>query len=206
MKKLLLGLASLLVLTTGGIGVAASQQPDRTHIERSIQVQGTADDLEPHLVDFTVFLSWSPWSDLDPDQVTTFSDPPSGEGAWYAWEGNADVGKGRMDLTRVQPGRVTHHLTFIEPFPAEADASILWVESGDGLEVTWTYDAENDFMAKTMSLFMDMDSLLGPDYEKGLASLKRNVERDAEVRVEKARRDADRAAAAAAAAPADATD
>jgi len=206
MKKLLLGLAGLLVLTTGGIGVAASQQPDRTHIERSVQVQGTAADLEPHLVDFTAFLSWSPWSDLDPDQVTTFSDPPSGEGAWYAWEGNADVGKGRMDLTRVQPGKVTHHLTFIEPFPAEADASILWVESGEGLEVTWTYDAENDFMAKTMSLFMDMDSLLGPDYEKGLASLKRNVERDAEVRVEKARRDADRAAAAAAAAPADATE
>ena len=198
MKKLLLSLACLLVLTTGGIGVAASQQPDRTHIERSIQVQGTVADLEPHVVDFTTFVSWSPWADLDPDQVNTFSDPPSGLGAWYAWEGNADVGKGRMDLTLVEPGRVTHHLTFIEPIPAEADASILWVEAGDGLQVTWTYDAENDFMAKAMSLFLDMDSLLGPDYEKGLDALKRNVERNAEIRRGKARRAAERAAAEAA--------
>ena len=196
MKKLVSGLAGLLLLTIGVVAVAASQQPDHTHIERSVTMEASGVDLEPHLTDFTTFLNWSPWTELDPDQVNTFSEPPSGAGAWYAWEGNSDVGKGRMDLTEVAPGSVTHHLTFIEPFPAEADARILWVESGEALEVTWTYDADNDFLAKTMSLFMDMDALLGPDYEKGLANLKRNVERDAGMRREKARRASVRAAAA----------
>jgi hypothetical protein len=104
------------------------------------------------------------------------------------------VGKGRMDLTLQEHGKVTHHLTFIEPFAAEADAHILWEVEGDGLEVTWTYDADNDFMGKVMSLFLDMDELLGPDYEQGLENLKGNVEKDAQTRIAKEKRAAERAA------------
>jgi hypothetical protein len=203
MKKVLLGIAGVLALTVAGVGVAASMQPEHTHIERSTTIAASAADLEPHVADFTNFVNWSPWSGMDPNQTTTFSDPPSGQGAWYAWQGNEDVGKGRMDLTVQEPGKVTHHLTFIEPFPAEADAHILWAPEGDGLKVTWTYDADNDFMAKAMSLFMDMDELLGPDYEKGLANLKRNVEKDAEVRIAKEKQAAERAAEEAARAAAE---
>ena len=199
MKKVLLGIAGVLVVTIGGVAAAASMQPDATHVERSVTVQATAADLEPHVSDFTNFVNWSPWTDLDPTQATTFSDPPGGQGAWYSWEGNDDVGKGRMDLTAVSLGKVTHHLTFIEPFAAEADAHILWKQQGDGLEVTWTYDADNDFMGKVMSLFMDMDDMLGPDYEKGLASLKSNVEKDGEARIAKEKQAAERADAEAAA-------
>lgn len=194
MKKVLLGIAGVLVVTIGGVAAAASMQPDATHVERSVTVQATAADLEPHVSDFTNFVNWSPWTGLDPNQTTTFSDPSGGLGAWYAWEGNEDVGKGRMDLTRQEPGRVTHHLTFIEPFAAEADAHILWEVEGDGLEVTWTYDADNDFMGKVISLFLDMDELLGADYEQGLENLKGNVEKDAQTRIAKEKRAAERAA------------
>lgn len=204
MKKVLLGIAGALVVTIGGVAAAASMQPATTHIERSVTVSATAADLEPHVSDFTNFVNWSPWTGLDPSQATTFSDPPSGKGAWYTWEGNDDVGKGRMDLTVQEPGKVVHHLTFIEPFAAEADASILWAAEGDGLKVTWTYDADNDFMGKVMSLFMNMDDMLGPDYEKGLANLKSNVEKDAEVRIAKEKEAAERKAAEEAAAAAEA--
>jgi hypothetical protein len=199
MKKVLLGIAGALVVTIGGVAAAASMQPETTHVERSVTVAASAADLEPHVSDFTNFVNWSPWTGLDPDQTTTFSDPSGGQGAWYTWEGNDDVGKGRMDLTLQEPGKVTHHLTFLEPFAAEADANILWTQQGDGLEVTWTYDADNDFMGKVMSLFMDMDDMLGPDYEKGLASLKSNVEKDAETRIAKEKQAAEQAATEAAA-------
>lgn len=195
MKKVLLGIAGALLVTVAGVGAAASMQPATTHVERTVTVAGSAVDLEPHVSDFTNFVNWSPWTGLDPNQTTTFSDPSGGLGAWYAWEGNEDVGKGRMDLTRQEPGRVTHHLTFIEPFAAEADAHILWEVEGDGLEVTWTYDADNDFMGKVISLFLDMDELLGADYEQGLENLKGNVEKDAQTRIAKEKRAAERAAA-----------
>ena len=202
MKKVLLGIAGALVVTIGGVAAAASMQPETTHVERTITVTATAADLEPHVTDFTSFVNWSPWAGMDPAQETTFSDPSGGKGAWYTWEGNEDVGKGRMDLTVLEPGKLTYHLTFIEPFSAEADSDLLWTQQGEALQVTWTYDADNDFMGKVMSLFMDMDDMLGPDYEKGLANLKSNVEKDAQVRVAKAKEAEERAAAEAAAAAA----
>ncbi|MEC7947719.1 MAG: polyketide cyclase, partial [Myxococcota bacterium] len=132
MKKVLLGIAGMLLVTAGAVAVAASMQPGTTHVERSVTVMAGAVDLEPHIADFTNFVNWSPWTGLDPEQVSRFSDPPGGPGAWYSWEGNRDVGSGRMDLTVHEAGRVTHHLTFIEPFPAEADAHFLWSEVDGG--------------------------------------------------------------------------
>ncbi len=199
MKKVLLGVGAVVGVLVVGVVVSASMQPDVTHLERSTTVAATAADLEPHVVDFQKFVEWSPWQGMDPNQEMTFSDPSSGQGAWYAWKGNDQVGEGRMDLTTVQAGKAVHHLTFIKPFAAEADASILWTEEGDGLKVTWTYDANNDFMAKAMSLVMDMDAMLGPDYERGLASLKTAAEKSAQQRIAEEAKAAEEAAAAEAA-------
>lgn len=199
MKRALLGIGAVLGVAVLGFIGAASMQPETTHMERTTTIAATAADLEPHVADFKKFVEWSPWQGMDPDQEVTFSDPGSGQGAYYTWSGNDDVGQGRMDLTTMEPGKVVHHLTFIKPFEAEADASILWTEAGDSLEVTWTYDAENDFMGKAMSLFLDMDAMLGPDYEKGLAQLKTNTEKSAQERIAAEKKAAEEKAAAEAA-------
>jgi hypothetical protein len=81
MKKVLLGIAGALLVTVAGVGAAASMQPATTHVERTVMVAGSAVDLEPHVSDFTNFVNWSPWTGLDPNQTTTFSDPSGALGA-----------------------------------------------------------------------------------------------------------------------------
>ena len=161
-----------------GVGLlgAAWLQPDVTHVERSVEITAAEQDLLPFLTDYQSFLEWSPWSGMDPNQTVLFSEPRTGEGAWYSWSGNADVGRGRMELRAVESGRVSHHVEFIEPYPAHAETEFLWSESAGTLTVRWTYDGHNDLPAKFLSLFVDMDAVLGPDYERGLLDLKRHVE------------------------------
>ena len=176
-------IAGTTVCVTGvGLLGATWLQPDVTHLERSIQITAEVQDLLPFLTDYRGFLEWSPWSGLDPKQTVSFSELRSGKGAWYSWSGNADVGRGRMELLAVEPDLVRHHVEFIEPYPAHAETEFLWSESAGTLTVRWTYAGHNDLAAKFLSLFVDMDEVLGPDYERGLLNLKRHVEDAADSR------------------------
>jgi hypothetical protein len=176
MKKVaIIIVLALVTIVAGVIGAAAATQPDRLHVERSVTIAATAEQVVPHLTDYRRFVAWSPWSGRDPDQKSTFSEE-TGLGSWYAWEGNADVGKGKMEITKVSDGEVVHRVTFIEPFESVADAAMRWKTSGDGVTVTWAYDGDADLPTKVMCLFVDFEGMLAPDYEKGLEQLKKAVE------------------------------
>ncbi len=184
MKKLLLGVGAVVgVAALGAVG-AASMQPDTIQISRTVTAQATPADVMPHLTDFTKFIEWSPWSRRDPDAKNAFSEPPSGMEAWYTWEGNDDVGSGKMTLTSMSGTAVVHHLEFFEPWASEADAPFTVTATGDhAVEITWGFVQDANLGAKVAGLFMDMEAMLGPDYEAGLATLKETVEADAKRRV-----------------------
>lgn len=194
MNKVVTGVIVVIGVGVGGLLAVASTKPDVAHVERSITLDATAADLLPYATDFNEFVQWNPWAKRDPNQTVEVSDPSNGVGAWYTWSGNSDVGKGRMDQTSIKDGEVIHHLTFIEPFTGEADTAIRWVEQGDSLKVTWSYDGEADLLTKVMDIFMPMETLLGNDFEAGLASLKPRVEGAAEAR-KQAEREAEAARA-----------
>lgn len=189
-----------------GILAAGSMQPDTTHIERHTVVQAAPGDVFPYLNDLDKWMLWNPWKDMDPSQTTTFSENRVGVGAWYEWKGEK-VGAGRMTITGSTPDtKLTDSLVFTEPFQSEADVSFTLTPQGEGTKIVWGYDADNNFMAKVMGLFMDMDKMLGGDFERGLTSLKPLVEAEATKRTEaeaaaKAQAEAEAAAAAAAADP-----
>lgn len=179
-KKVALGGLGVLVLATGVVLGLAASKPDTIHIERSIVMHATPAHVFPYANDFTKFTTWIPWTELDPNQRVEYSDPPIGVGAWYSWSGNDDVGKGRMELVSVEPLAVVHRLEFIEPFASVATATLSMKPIGDAeVEVTWAFDQAADFGTKIMTVFMDMDSMLGPDFEKGLGKLEVLVEADA---------------------------
>ncbi len=94
-----------------------------------------------------------------------------GVGAWYTWEGNDDLGKGKLTITSASAEEVTYDLEFIEPFPSTADVGIALDEQGDGTKVTWWMEGRNDFMGKLFDLFVGMDSVIGADFERGLEKL-----------------------------------
>jgi hypothetical protein len=180
------------VVLLGAVGVAGlagvvASQPSHQRIERSTVVAATPQDVWPLTSDLRQFVTWSPWQDLDPDQQMAFSDPSSGVGAWYTWAGDENVGEGRMEIVAVDDQKkVTEKLVFIEPFESRADVTLALAPEADGTRVTWAFDTENNFAAKAFGLVVDMDAMLGADFEKGLANLKAKAElaRDARLAAE----------------------
>ncbi len=205
MKKILLGVVGAVALGLVGFLGAAAMQPDVIHVERSVAIKATPADVYPLTADLKRFQEWSPWSKLDPNQKVEFSEVSSGPGAWYTWSGNDQVGSGKMTITEVVADKqVKQDLEFITPFAASAKVSFSLEAQGEETKATWTMDQNADLMSKAMCLVVDMDQMLGADFDKGLASLKGLSEEAAAARVEaekKAAAEAEAAAQAAAQAP-----
>ncbi len=171
-RKLVVAFLAVDLLIVGFVA-AVVLQPGHLHVERSTIVEGAAvDDVEPLIRDLRAHHDWNPWDALDPDMKRTYSEKTDEVGSTYAWKGNDQVGAGSMTITAIEPGKVTMRLGFIEPFEDEAEVSLRYEPSGDGVMVTWTLDQDLDFMGKAMSLFMDFEEMIGRDYEKGLSNLK----------------------------------
>ena len=147
-------------------------------VTREATIAAPPERVYAELVDFRRWRAWSPWEDLDPELDRTYSGADAGPGAHYAWSGNRKAGQGAMEITRAEePSAVDIDLTFEKPFKARNKTSFLIAPAGDGgSRVTWTMTGQKTFMTKVMGIFKSMDSLVGPDFEKGLARLKTTAE------------------------------
>ncbi|WP_153822957.1 SRPBCC family protein [Polyangium spumosum] len=152
-------------------------QPSTYRVERHATVAAPVDVVFDQVEDFRKWGPWLPWAKLDPQMKTTFGGTQGAVGATYAWEGNDDVGSGRMTVTAIKPNeRIDIELAFIEPFASKADNGFTVEAAGQETKITWFMAGTNDFMGKAFCLFMDMDAMIGKDFEKGLADLKRVAE------------------------------
>ena len=174
LKKILIGLAAVVVILLVIVGV----QPATYHVERSITVKASAEVVFGEVDDFKSWNAWSPWDKLDPGMQKTYEGPESGVGAIYTWSGNDDVGSGKMTITgATAPQSIAISLEFIEPFASVATTTFSFKAGGAGeTVVTWGMDGDNNFMGKAFSLVMDMDSMIGSDFDRGLATLKQIAE------------------------------
>lgn len=163
----------VLVLAVAGILIYAAMQPDNFRIERSTTVNAPPERIYPHIVDFRRWGAWSPWEKKDLAMQRTFSGADSGVGAAYGWEGNKNVGSGRMEITEATaPGKVVIRLEFLKPFAATNTAEFTLQPQGGSTTVNWAMHGKSNFLSKVMCVFMNMDKMVGPDFEAGLASLK----------------------------------
>jgi hypothetical protein len=166
LKKILVGVAALV----GLLLIIIATRPATYHVERSTTVAAPAATISAQVADFHGWAAWSPWAHLDPAMKTTYVG--SGVGATYSWEGNDKVGEGKMTLTKLEPGTIGIKLEFIKPFAGLNDVAFNLAAVAEGTKVTWNMDGNNNFMGKAFSLVMDMDKMIGGDFERGLASLK----------------------------------
>jgi hypothetical protein len=173
-KKVLLALAVVIV----GFLAFVATRPSSYHVERSATIHAPADLVYAHLADLKSFGEWSPWDKRDPAMKKTYSASTTGVGATYSWQGNKEVGSGRMTITLAKPPtQVRERLEFIEPFASVADVGFDVVPAGaDEVKATWSMDGHSNFVMKGMGVFMDMDKMIGKDFDDGLANLKRIVE------------------------------
>ena len=151
---------------------------DTYTVTRSTTIDAPPERVYEQIVDFHNWTRWSPWEDLDPDLQRTYSGSESGKGAAYAWSGNRKVGQGRMEITEAtEPSTVRIDLAFLKPFKAQSEAAFAIVPDGTGSRVTWVIDGQKTLMTKVMGVFKSMDSMIGPDLDKGLARLKGATEK-----------------------------
>ncbi len=147
-------------------------------MQRSVSIKAPPEKIYPMLVDFRQWPAWSPWEKLDPDMKRTLSGAASGTGASYAWRGSSKVGAGQREIKEVAaPSKVTIQLDFIKPFEGHNVTDFTLVPRGDATEVTWLMRGLAPFVSKLMGLFVDMDKMIGKDFEAGLANLKAASER-----------------------------
>ena len=158
----------------GWIGLRYAPGMSSTYqVIREITINAPAERIYGLIADFHEWDKWSPWDELDPEMNKTFVGSPSGVGAKYSWSGNRKAGMGSMEIVGAdEPRRVTIDLAFVKPFKSRAATGFDLAATGDVTRVAWHMDGPKTFMVKVMSLFKSMDSMIGPDLEKGLAKLK----------------------------------
>lgn len=160
-----------------GLFAYAAMQPSAFRIARSTTINATPEQIFAFLNDFHQWELWSPWEKLDPTMKKTYGAAATGVGATYAWEGNKKVGRGSMEITESEsPKRVCIALNFFAPIKANNKCEFTLTSKGEGTEVVWAMTGNNGLMARVMGVVMNMDKLVGKDFEKGLAELKMQAE------------------------------
>ena len=176
LKRILLGLVAIIVVAVVAVLVLALRQPDTFRVERSVTVNAPAEKIVPHIADFRQWSAWSPWEHLDPAMQRSFIGAPAGKGSIYEWSGNSDVGQGRMEILDVAPDKISIKLDFYKPMEASNIAEFALQPKGDATDVTWAMYGPMPFISKVMCVFFDLDKMVGPDFERGLAGLKQASE------------------------------
>ena len=158
--------------------ILAATKPDTFSVRRVTTVSAPPEKIFPLINDFHQWGTWSPWEDKDPAMKRTYSGAGSGKGAVYAWDGNKNVGTGRMEILEVSaPSKIVIKLDFFKPFEAHNTAEFTMLPQGDATSLRWLMHGPAPFMSKVMQVFMNMDKMIGKDFEAGLAKLKKLTER-----------------------------
>lgn len=169
----------LLVLAAVSALIAyVSLQPDTFRIARSAVIEAPPERIYPLINDFHEWERWSPWAKLDPAQVVTYDGSPLGAGALMSWSGNKKVGAGKMKIAESsQNERVRLKIQFLKPMKAIHEVQFDLKPIDDTrTELFWTMAGKNEFMGKAMHAFLNMDRMIGGQFEAGLANLKALVE------------------------------
>ena len=178
--KVLIGIAAAVVLVVGVLAVIVAMQPSEFRIERSATIAAPAPVVFAQVNDFHKWQAWSPWAKLDPAVKNSFAGAPAGQGAAFAWAGNRQVGEGRMTITESRPSELVRiKLEFLKPFEATNTAEFTFKPQGEHTAVTWSMYGHNNFVGRAVCLFVNMDKVLGGEFEKGLASMKSVAEASA---------------------------
>jgi hypothetical protein len=173
LKKI--GLA--IVAALAALLLFATTRPDSFSVERRVVIQAPPEKIQPLIADFHRWAEWSPWEKLDPAMKRSFGGASAGVGATYGWQGNKDVGSGRMEVKSAAADKVSIQLDFIEPFEGHNTADFLLAPKDGGTEVRWVMFGPATYVTKLMGVFVSMDSMIGKDFEKGLAQLKAAAEK-----------------------------
>lgn len=173
LKILLIAVVAIII----AVLLFASSKPDTFRVQRGVRIKATAEKIFPLINDLHRWQSWSPYEHKDPAMQRMYSGAASGKGAHYAWKGNSEVGEGSLEIIESAASeKVVMQLDFIKPFEGHNLAEFTLRPDGEFTEVTWAMYGPAPFVSKLMQVFFNMDTLVGKDFEGGLAMLKSQAE------------------------------
>jgi uncharacterized protein YndB with AHSA1/START domain len=178
MLKTIATIAVVLAIAVAIVLILAATKPDTFSVQRAAIVSAPPEKIFPLIDDFHQWGSWSPYEHKDPAMKRTYGGAASGKGAIYAWEGDKNVGKGRMEILEASaPSKIVIKLDFFTPFEAHNMAEFTMLPQDDATKVSWRMHGPAPFMARIMHVFINIDNMVGKDFEVGLANLKRLAEK-----------------------------
>ncbi len=178
MLKTLGLIAAILGLVLAGLLLYASTKPDNFSVQRTVSIKAPPEKIFPLINSLRGFNAWDPFSKKDPAIKIVHSGPDSGNGAKYAWEGNRQVGSGRVEIVdATPPSSVNMKLDMLTPMEAHNDVQITLEPKGDTTRVTWSMKGRSPYIAKVMDTVFGMDRMVGREFEAGLANLKELAEK-----------------------------
>src|SRR6266566_2010189 len=162
-------IAVILAIALAVVLILAAIKPNSFSVQRATSIKAPADEIFPLINDFHQWGTWSPYENKDPAMKRTFSGAASGHGAVYAWDGNNNVGSGRMEILDASaPSKIVIKLDFFKPFEGHNTAEFTMLPQGDATTLTWRMHGPAPFMSRLMQVFMNLDRMIGKDFEVGL--------------------------------------
>ena len=174
----MLTIVAVIAILVVAVLIYAATRPDRFRIERSASIKAPPERIFSLLNSFHQWEAWSPWEKVDPAIKRTYSGAESGRGATYAWQGNKNIGEGCMEIIESTPNsRLAIKIDFLKPFEAHNTVEFTLEPQGDTTKVTHAMFGPTPFISKVMGLFFNMEKMVGPKFEEGLASVKAIAEK-----------------------------
>ena len=178
MLEVIVVIAVILAVIIAAILILAATKPATLRVQRAISINAPPERIFSLISDFHQWLSWSPYEQKDPAMKRTYSGAERGSGAVYAWDGDKNVGSGRMEILETSaPQKIVIKLDFFTPFEGHNTAEFTMLPQGDGTLVNWVMHGPANFMSKLIQVFMNLDNMIGKDFETGLANLKTLTEK-----------------------------
>jgi len=175
--NVVLAVVALFAVIVVVLVIVVAMQPSDLSVARTLTMSASPAEAFAQVNDFRKWQAWSPYDKRDPTMQRTYEGPPAGVGASYAWNGNGEVGEGRSTIVEVRENELIQiKLEFKRPFAGINTAEFTFEPQGGQTAVTWSLIGKKNFMSKAVGLVMNMDNMIGGDFEQGLANIKAIVE------------------------------
>ena len=177
LKKILIAIGVLAVAVAGLLLYASITQPDAFRVQRAMTINAPADKIHAILTDLRRGAEWSPYEKKDPAMKKSYSGPAAGPGAVMEWDGNSEIGAGKLTVAEATPSKIVINLDMSRPMEGHNIVEYALTPQGGATNVTWSIHGPMNTISKVMCLFMNMDNMVGKDFEQGLRDLKALAEK-----------------------------
>ena len=138
MFEIIAGIAVVLAIAIAIVLILAATKPNTFSVLRATTVKAPPEKIFSLINDFHQWGTWSPYENKDPAMKRSYSGAASGKGAIYGWDGNKNVGSGRMEILDTSvPAKIVIKLDFFKPFEGHNTAEFTMLPQGDATNVTW---------------------------------------------------------------------